>query len=131
MTSQADQGKLDYTRLITPHLINEASIGIFYGEELGPAEGPLAYAAIQKQYESVRRAWNLRAPPACPANGSLVSPGPLAGLKQIDPAINPLGLIPRVTFGSLQSAGQSVPKISSIPACRSRARIPPCQSATT
>ena len=47
----ADQGKMDCTRIITPHLINEASIGIFYSEELGPAESPLAYAAIQKQYD--------------------------------------------------------------------------------
>jgi hypothetical protein len=46
----ADQGKIDYTRIITPHLINEASIGIFYSE-LGPAEDALAYASIQKQYD--------------------------------------------------------------------------------
>ena len=49
---------------------------------------------------------------ACPANGTLVSPGPLAGLKQIVPAINPLNLIPRATFGSLQNNGQTVPNIS-------------------
>ena len=41
-----------------------------------------------------------------------MSPGPLAGLKQINPAINPLGLIPRVTFGSLQNNSQSVPNIT-------------------
>src|SRR5207248_10808073 len=47
----ADQGKIDYTRLITPHLINELSAGIFYSEELGPAENALAYASIQKRYD--------------------------------------------------------------------------------
>ena len=108
----ADQGKIDYTRIITPHLINEASIGIFYSEELGPAEDALAYASIQKQYDRFAALGTCKPPAACPANGTLVSPGPLAGLKQINPAINPYGLIPRVTFGALQSNSQTVPEIT-------------------
>jgi hypothetical protein len=107
-----DIGKVEYTRILTPHLINEVSVGIFYDEELGPAEGPLAYAAIQKQYDRFAALGTCAPPKACPANGTLVSPGPLAGLKQIAPANNPLGLIPRVTFGSLQNNSQSVPNIS-------------------
>ena len=81
-------------------------IGIFYSEELGPAESALAYAASRKQYDRFAALGTCAPPNACPANGKLVSPGPLAGLKQINPAINPLGLIPRVTFGSLQSNSQ-------------------------
>jgi hypothetical protein len=106
-----DIGKVEYTRIITPHLINELSAGIFYDEELGPAEGPLAYAAIQKQFDRFAALGSCPPPAACPANGTL-KPGPLAGLRQINPAINPLGLIPRITFGSLQSASQSVPNIT-------------------
>jgi hypothetical protein len=108
----ADQGKIDYTRIITPHLINELSGGIFYSEELGPAENALAYASIQKQYDRFAALGTCAPPHACTANGTFVSPGPLAGLKQINPAINPLGLIPRVTFGSLPNNSQSVPGIS-------------------
>ena len=104
----ADTGKLDYTRIITPHLINEFSLGIFYDEELGPAEGALAYAAISKQYDRFAALGTCAPPAACTANGTFVSPGPLAGLKQIAPANNPLGLMPRATFGSLQSNGQAV-----------------------
>src|SRR5713226_7318175 len=107
-----DQGKIDYTRIITPHLINELSAGIFYSEELGPAENSLAYASIQKAYDRFAALGTCAPPHACTANGTLVSPGPLAGLKQINPAINPLGLIPRVTFGSLQNNSQAVPPIS-------------------
>jgi len=108
----ADQGKLDYTRIITPNLINEASIGIMHDVELGPAESELAYAAIQKQYDRFAALGTCAPPASCPANGKLVSPGPLAGLKQIAPANNPYGFIPRVTFGSLQNNGQLVPSMS-------------------
>src|SRR5438552_3148691 len=108
----ADQGKIDYTRIITPHLINEASIGIFYSEELGPAEDALAYASIQKQYDRFAALGTCAPPAACPANGVLKSPGPLAGLKQIAPANNPYGFIPRATFGTLQNNSQMAPEIT-------------------
>ena len=44
----ADQGKVEWTRIITPHLVNEASIGIFYSTEGGPPEDELALASIQR-----------------------------------------------------------------------------------
>ena len=107
----ADQGKLDYTRIITPHLINQFSAGMFYSEELGPAENALAYASIQRAYDRFAALGTCAPPHACTANGAL-QPGPLAGLKQINPAINPYGLIPRVTFGALQNNSQTVPTVS-------------------
>ena len=106
-----DQGKLEYTRVITPHLINEASIGIFYSTEFGPPEDTLALASIQKAYDRAAALGDCAAPKACPANGTL-KPGPLAGLKQINPAINPFGIIPKAFFGTLQNNSQSAPEIS-------------------
>ena len=116
----ADQGKLDYTRIITPHLINEMSVGIFYSTETGPPEDALALASIQKAYD---RASVLGAcapgpipAPSCPATGTL-KPGPFAGVRQIAPGNNPLGLIPKASFGTLQNnsvtlAGSGVPDIA-------------------
>jgi hypothetical protein len=106
-----DQGKLEYTRLITPRLINEASIGVFYSTEFGPPEDDLALASIQKAYDRAAALGDCAPPKACKANGSL-KPGPLAGLKQINPAINPFGIIPKAFFGTLQNNSQSVPEIS-------------------
>jgi hypothetical protein len=106
-----DQGKLEYTRVITPRLINELSIGVFYSTETGPPEDDLALASIQKAYDRAAALGDCAPPRACKANGSL-KPGPLAGLRQINPAINPLGIIPKAFFGSLQSNSQSVPEIS-------------------
>ena len=47
----ADQGKLDWTRIWTPHLVMEASAGIFYSTEVGPPENDLALASLQKAYD--------------------------------------------------------------------------------
>ena len=107
----SDQGKLEYVRIITPRLINEASIGIFYSTESGPPEDDLALASIQKAYDRAAALGDCAPPKACKANGSL-KPGPLAGLKQINPAINPLGIIPKAFFGTLQNNSQSVPEVS-------------------
>lgn len=107
----SDQGKLEYTRVFTPRLIMEASIGIFYSTESGPPDDDLALASIQKAYDRAAALGDCAPPKACKANGTL-KPGPLAGLRQINPAINPLGIIPKAFFGSLQSNSQTVPEIS-------------------
>src|SRR5438874_8390564 len=96
----ADQGKVEYTRVITPHLVNELSAGIFYSTEIGPPEDALALASIQKAYDRATVLGSCApgplAAPSCPANGSL-KPGPLAGLQQIAPRNNPLGLIQKAS----------------------------------
>jgi hypothetical protein len=96
----ADQGKVDYTKIITPHLVNEASIGVFYSTEVGPPEDQLALASIQKAYDRNAALGSCAPPLACPANGTLKPGGALSTIKQIAPGNNPLGLIPQVTWGS-------------------------------
>jgi hypothetical protein len=108
----ADQGKVDWTRIFTPHLVMEASIGIFYSTEVGPPEDPLALASIQKAYDRNAALGDCAPPKACPANGTLKPGGILNTLQQIAPRNNPLGLIPKVTLGTLQSNSQAVPDIS-------------------
>jgi hypothetical protein len=112
----ADQGKLEWTRIITPHFINEASVGIFYSTEVGPPENDLALASIQKAYDRQAALGNCSPGPfntrSCPANGTLKPGGPLGGLRQIAPGNNPLGLIPRASFGTLQNNSQAVPDIN-------------------
>ena len=90
----------------------EASIGIFYSTEIGPPEDPLALASIQKAYDRNAALGDCAPPKACPANGSLKPGGVLGRCKQIAPRNNPLGLIPKVTLGTLQNNSQAVPDIS-------------------
>jgi hypothetical protein len=111
----ADQGKLEWTRIITPHLVNEASAGIFYSTEGGPPEDDLALASIQRANDRFAALGDCSPGPfntrSCTATGS-IKPGPLAGIKQIAPGNNPLGLIPRASFGTLQNNSQAVPDIN-------------------
>jgi hypothetical protein len=79
----ADQGKVEYTRIITPHIVNEFGIGVFYSTESGPPEDDKALASIQRQNTGLRN------------------------LKQFAPQHNPYNLIPRVMFGTLQSNSAS------------------------
>ena len=62
----SDQGKLEYTRIISPRLIVEASAGIFYSTESGPPDDDLALASIQKAYdrESLQGEWHTETRPA-------------------------------------------------------------------
>ena len=53
-------------------------------------------------HPTVSRQWQTQVP----------STSPLAGLKQIAPGNNPLGLIPRVSLGTLQNNSQAVPDIA-------------------
>jgi hypothetical protein len=108
----ADQGKVEYTRVITPHLVNEASIGIFYSTEIGPPEDALALASIQKANDRLAALGDCAPPKACPATGSIKPGNPMSGLRQIAPGNNPLGLIPKATFGTLQNNSQAVPDIA-------------------
>jgi hypothetical protein len=75
----ADQGTLHYTRIVSPNIVNEAMIGIFYSTEYGPPADDVALAGIQRV------------------------PQGLAGLRQFVPNNNPLGLIPKATFTGLQN----------------------------
>src|SRR5262249_54970983 len=79
----SDDGKVDYTRIISPRIVNEFSIGIHYTTEYGPPEDDKALQGIQRQFRG------------------------LSGLRQIAPANNPLNLIPRVQFGTLQNNSAS------------------------
>jgi hypothetical protein len=85
----ADQAKIDYTRIINPNTVLEFSTGIFYSTEDGPPENDAALASIQRA--------------SSPA---------LANLPQFAALHNPMGLIPRVTFGSVQSNSQAVGEIT-------------------
>lgn len=73
----ADQGTINYTRIISPNIVNEFSIGVFYSTENGPPASDAALAGIQRQNRG------------------------LSGLGQFAPLNNPLNLIPRVQFGTL------------------------------
>ena len=82
----ADQGKIDYTRIIDSRTVLEFSTGIFYSTEDGPPEDDRALAGIQRS--------------TYPA---------LANLPQFASLHNPLNLIPRVQFGTLQNNSNEVP----------------------
>ena len=84
----ADQGKLDYTRIISPRMVNEFSIGVFHSTENGPPEDDVALAGIQRQNRG------------------------LGGLPQFAPQNNPLNLIPKAQFGTLQNNSNDVPNIT-------------------
>jgi hypothetical protein len=76
----ADQTKVDYTRIVNSRTILEAGFGKFFSTELGPPESDAALAGIQRS--------------SYPA---------LAGLGQFASLHNPLNLIPKVRFGTLQN----------------------------
>jgi hypothetical protein len=84
----ADQIKADYTRILNSSTILEAGFGKFYSTELGPPEDDTALARIQRS--------------SYPA---------LANLPQFAAVHNPLNLIPKIRFGTIQSNSQEVPDI--------------------
>ena len=88
----ADQGKVDYTRILNPNTVLEVNSGFFSSYEDGPPEDDAALRSIQRA--------------SFPA---------LANLPQFAAANNPLGLIPKATWGTnLQSSGSAdwVPNIA-------------------
>ena len=76
------QGKFDYTRVINSATILEFGSGVFRSWEDGPAESDTELAKIQRASY----------------------PG-LATLRQFAPQNNPLGVLPKAFFGTLQSSG--------------------------
>jgi hypothetical protein len=75
----SDDGKVDYTKILSPRMVNEFSIGIHYTTENGPPADDTALAGMQRQNRG------------------------LGSLRQIAPANNPLNIIPKVSFGTLQN----------------------------
>jgi hypothetical protein len=75
----SDDGKIDYTKIISPRMVNEFAIGIHYTTEGGPPEDQKALQGMQRQFRG------------------------LSGLPQIAPQNNPLNIIPKATFGTLQN----------------------------
>jgi hypothetical protein len=80
-----DVGKMDYTRILNTSTVLEFTAGLFHSTEAGPPEDDRALAGIQR-----------RSYPA------------LANLPQFAALHNPLGLIPKVRWGTnLQSSSGS------------------------
>jgi hypothetical protein len=73
-----DTANVSYTKIITPSLVNEFSLGLFYSTENGPPADQAAWDGISKK--------------TYPA---------LAGLQQFAPQNNPYSLIPWVMVGSV------------------------------
>src|SRR5262245_50570858 len=85
----SDVGKVDYTRILGAHTVLEFNAGFFDSTENGPPEDDRALVGIQGA--------------TYPA---------LANLPQFAAINNPLGLIPRAQFGTVQSNSQEVPNIT-------------------
>ena len=86
----ADQAKIDYTRIINSRTVLEVSAGMFYSTEDGPPEDDVALRSIQRA--------------SYPA---------LASIPQFAALHNPLGLVPRVIFGTtVQSNSQTVGEVT-------------------
>ena len=85
----SDVGKVDYTRILGPRTVLEVNTGVFDSTENGPPEDDKALAGIQRS--------------SYPA---------LASLRQFASIHNPLNLIPRAQFGTLQNNSQEVPNIT-------------------
>ncbi len=76
-----DIANLSYTRIISPSMVNEFSMGVFYSTESGPPKDEAALKAIQRStYPEIN------------------------ALKQYAPQNNPLGTIPWITVGSVPGA---------------------------
>jgi Carboxypeptidase regulatory-like domain len=85
----ADQAKIDYTRIINSRTVLEVAAGVFYSTEDGPPENDVALAGIQRR--------------SFPA---------LANLTQFGAVNNPLGLIPKLSLGTLQHNSNEVGQIT-------------------
>jgi hypothetical protein len=87
----ADQGKIDYLRVLGQNTVLEATFGVFDSAEDGPPENDQELAKLQRA--------------TFPA---------LANLPQFAALHNPLNVIPRVMWGNFQSSGSNdwVPNIN-------------------
>ncbi|MET0214849.1 MAG: TonB-dependent receptor [Vicinamibacterales bacterium] len=80
----ADQGKLDYTRLLGTNTVLEVGTGLFDSNEDGPPENDAQLARMQRS--------------SYPA---------LAALPQFAALHNPLNVIPKAMWGNFQSSGSN------------------------
>jgi len=78
-----DSGVFNYTRVVSNRIVNEASVSLRHSTENGPPLSDAELARIQKTQVGFR-------------------------LGQLIPSINPLGIIPQVTFGS------AIPNVANI-----------------
>ena len=74
------QGTVNYTRIITPHLVNEFMIGAMHDREESPPLPPDGYSPLYRQNRG------------------------LAGLGQYNNSWNPLNFIPKATFGGIPAS---------------------------
>ncbi len=75
-----DQLTLNYTKIITPRLVNEAFVGFFIDTEDGRTPNDTETQRLQRQNRG------------------------LAGLGQFVPQFNPLNVIPKATFGGIPTS---------------------------
>jgi hypothetical protein len=98
----APQAKVEYTRVISPRMVNEFSMGVFEGTEIGPASTPRDLLGIER---SGNFGTTGLGPGGCPvASSPQCVPGWAANVPQFMPQQNPYNLIPRFTTGSLQNS---------------------------
>jgi hypothetical protein len=77
---ETNQATVNYTRVITPHLINEFFIGAMHDREESPPLPPLGYGPLQRQNRG------------------------LSGLGQYNSTWNPLNFVPKASFGGIPTA---------------------------
>ena len=77
---EARQGTVGYTRIITPHLVNEFFVGAANNREESPGLDPLGWTPLQRENRG------------------------LAGLGQFNNSWNPLNFIPKATFGGIPTS---------------------------
>jgi hypothetical protein len=77
---ETNQGTINWTRIITPHLVNEVFIGAMHDREGSPPLAPLGYSPLVRTNRG------------------------LDGLGQFNSTWNPLNWIPKATFGGIPTA---------------------------
>jgi Carboxypeptidase regulatory-like domain len=97
----APQAKVEWTRIISPRMVNELSMGAFEGTEIGPASSARDLLGIERggNYGTAGMG-----PGGCPVVSTQCTPGWAANIPQFMPSENPYNLIPRITTGSLQNS---------------------------
>ncbi|HLK63118.1 MAG TPA: carboxypeptidase-like regulatory domain-containing protein [Bryobacteraceae bacterium] len=98
----APQAKVEYTKIINAHLVNELSMGVFEGTEIGPASTPRDLLGIERNGNYGTAGLGAG---GCPvASSPQCQPGWASNIPQFMPSQNPYNLIPTFTTGSLQNS---------------------------
>jgi hypothetical protein len=97
----APQAKIEWTRIISPRMVNEFSTGAFEGTEIGPASSPRDLLGIERAGNYGTAGLGAG---GCPVVSTQCTPGWAANIPQFMPSENPYNLIPRITTGSLQNS---------------------------